>query len=156
MRERFCPPRVCKRALECGLRRGWSLDAKCSHPVTEMPWDLGDEKVQAKWWKMLRRDKPLVVGLSPPCTLFSALLNLRETSIPEDEMKRAIAHVRLCVDVAKYQISKKRSFYFEQSLTATSWSMPELDSLRQHEEVESVTVHMCAFGLMSSDKKGQD
>ena len=152
--ELFSPPRVCKRALECGLRGGWSLDSKCVDLVTGSSWDLSDEKVQSKVWKLLRRDKPLVVGLSPPCTLFSALQNLRKESIPEDEMRQAMGYVRFCVDIAKYQHETGRFFYFEHPLTASSWTMPELDGLRQVDGVESVTVHMCAFGLMSSDEFG--
>ena len=32
--------------------------------------------------------------------------------------------------------------------------MPELDGLRQLEGVESVTVHMCVFGLTAEDSDG--
>ena len=115
---------------------------------------MSEPKTQAKVWKMLRRDKPLVVGLSPPCTLFSSLQNLRKSDIPADELEVAMACVRFCVEVALFQISRGRLFHFEHPLTATSWSMPELDDLRCRNEVEDVTVHMCAFGLEAEDEEG--
>ena len=103
---------------------------------------------------IMRRDKPLVVGLSPECTLFSALQHIRKTDIPADEMARAMSCVRFCVEIAEEQISQGRFFYFEHPLTASSWSMPELCRLREHSEVEDIVLHMCAFGLRAEDREG--
>ena len=66
--ELFSPPRVTAAATRMGLQGGWSLDREPVDPVTRSAWDLGDSRAQARIWKMLRRDKPLVIGLSPPCT----------------------------------------------------------------------------------------
>ena len=75
--ELFSPPRVVSVALANGLRGGWSLDLNHRDPVTGSEWDLSNPAARAKVWKMVRRDKPLVVGLSPGCTLFRTLQNLR-------------------------------------------------------------------------------
>ena len=60
--------------------------------------------------KLLAGDKPLVVGLSPECTLFSAIQTLRKSPIPCEAVAKAIECVRFCVRVARYQISKGASF----------------------------------------------
>ena len=102
--------------------------------------------------KMLRRDKPLCVGLSPECTLFSALQNLRKTEIDKAELERAVECVRFCVRVADNQRSKGIIFYFEHPLTARSWqSVDELWELMGRDDVEAVTVHMCQFELQATD-----
>ena len=110
--ELFSPPRVTEKATERGLRGGWSLDLCHTDPITGSTWDLSEPKAQAQVWKMIRRDKPLVIGMSPECTLFSALQNLRKTEIPPAEMQRAIDCVVFCVEVANYQRSKSRFFSF--------------------------------------------
>ena len=76
--ELFSAPRVVKTASGNGIRGGWALDIHHQDPVTGSEWDLADPAAQAKVWKMLRRDKPLVVGMSFECTLFSSLQNLRK------------------------------------------------------------------------------
>ena len=77
--ELFSPARVTAAATEQGLRGGWSLDLHHVDAVTGRKWDLSTPEDQGKVWKLLGRDKPLVVGLSPECTLFSQLQNLRKT-----------------------------------------------------------------------------
>ena len=95
----------------------------CIDPVTKSQWDLSEEVVQSKVWRMIRRDKPLVIRMSRECTLFSCLQHLRRTKIPEDEVERAMSCLRLCVEVATYQHSKGRFFYLEHPLTASSLRM---------------------------------
>ena len=152
--ELFSPPRVSAVASARGLRGGWALDVNFVDPVSGSAWDLSEPRAQEKVWKMIRRDKPLVVGLSPECTLFSALQNLRKTDIPADEMAKAVACVRFCVDVAEFQMARGRFFYFEHPLTASSWTMPELEKLQSMSGVEDVVLHMCSFGLTATDCDG--
>ena len=152
--ELFSPPRDSAAASSRGLRGGWALDIECVDPITGCMWDLSESRAQNKVWRMLPRDKPLVVGLSPACTLFSSLQNLRKTEILPADLGKAIACVRFCVEVAEFQLACGRFFNFEHPPTPTLWSMPEVDALRQLERVESVTCHMCAFGLTAEDKDG--
>ena len=152
--ELFSQPRVSSTATARGLRGGWSLDLNHADPITGSKWDLSESKAQERVMKLLRRDKPLVVGLSPECTLFSALQNLRKTEIPADDMAKAIECVRFSVEVAKYQILKGRFFYFEHPLTVSSWTLEDLANLRDRHDVEDVVLHMCAFGLTSEDGDG--
>ena len=108
----FSPPRASATATSRGLRGGWSLDLNHTDPITRSRWDLSEKSTQEKVWKMLRRDKPLVVGLSPVCTLFSCLHNLRKTEIPAEDMARAIECVRFGVEIANYQGSRVNTLTF--------------------------------------------
>ena len=66
--ELFSLPRIAERARARGIRGGWSLDKSCVDPMTGQKWNLSDRATQERVWKMIRRDKPLVIGLSPECT----------------------------------------------------------------------------------------
>ena len=94
--ELFSPSRVAGAASAKGLRGGWSLDLNHPDPITGAEWDLSEVRAQQQVWKLIRRDKPLCIGLSPECTLFSALQNLRKTEIPPEELKKAINCVSFC------------------------------------------------------------
>ena len=114
--ELFSAPRVVRTANANGLRGGWALDLNHCDPVTGSEWDLSEPAAQAKVWKMLRRDKPLVVGMSPECTLFSLLQNLRKTEIPKAEYDRAVACVKLCAEVFHFQRNAGRFFLYRASV----------------------------------------
>ena len=36
-----------------------------------------------------------------------------------------------------------------------AWEMPEITELMAHAEVGSVVLHMCAFGMTSTDEQGE-
>ena len=122
--------------------------------VTKQRWDLSDPKVQEKVPARIQKDKPLVIGMSPPCTLFSLLQNLRRTPINDDEWRRAVSMVNFCVRVAKLQEASGRFYYSEHPLGASSWGLIELQRLRENATTYSVIVHMCQFGLGSWDSGG--
>ena len=143
-----------KTANANGLRGGWALDLSHKDPVTGSEWDLSDPAAQAKVWKMLRRDKPLVVGMSPECTLFSQLQNICKTEIPKAEYERAVACVEFCAEVAHFQRKAGRYFYLEHPLGATSWNLDCLVELKSSSGVEEALLDMCQFGLKTADALG--
>ena len=149
--ELFSPPRA---ARTRGLRGGWSLDKLHEDPIAGQCWNLSDKAVQGRVWKMIRRDQPLVIGLSPECTLFSSLQRLRKTEIPPADLAEAIECIEFYVEVAEYQRKKNRYFYFEHPLTASSWQLPCLAGLMEKEDVINVVVHMCQFNLQARDSEG--
>ena len=106
--------------------------------------------------QMIKRDKPLVIGLSPECTLFSILQKFRKTPMDEKEWNKAVECVKFAVRVAEEQIKGGRFLYFEHPLTASSWMVvEELVKLRERIDVESIVLHMCEFGLMAEDSEGK-
>ena len=68
--ELFSPPRMTEMTEAFGLKGGWSIDDKCTDPITGRTYDLRNKKDQNEVRRMVRRDKPLVLTVSPPCTLF--------------------------------------------------------------------------------------
>ena len=153
--ELFSPPRIAETAWARGLRGGWSLDKGHDDPITRQKWNRSSKATQEKVWKLIRRDQPLVIGLSPECTLISALQRLRKTAIPSEHMAVAIECVRFCVEVANYQRKKNRYFYFEHPLTASSWQLEELAGLRDQEDVIDVVLHMCQLNLRAIESEGE-
>ena len=103
---------------------------------------------------MIRRDKPRLIVLCPPCTKFSRLLQLRKYSIPRAEWLRAVRMVNVAVRCAELQLDGNRHFVFEHPLAATSWKLRSLRRLRARAGVVETTVHMCMFGLTSKDALG--
>ena len=81
--EAFTPPRVTPYAREAGLKGGWSMDIRVEDPITGRRWDLSLGKDQNRAVMRVRKDKPQVLVVSPPCTLFSCLQNLSGGPKPE-------------------------------------------------------------------------
>ena len=154
--ELFSQARVAAEASTMGLRGGWSLDINHvdTITITGETWDLCTERDQRRVWKLLGRDKPLVAGLSPECTLFSQLQNLRKSEIDPEIMAKLIECMKFSVKVAKYKMRRGRFFYFEHPLSAKSWYLDELWELSQHGDVEAEVVHMCCVALTAEDSAG--
>ena len=69
--EVFSPKRMCLEARMRGLKGGWSLDITVKDDVTSRTYDLRNPGDQKEVKRMIRRDKPSVLVVSPPCTVFS-------------------------------------------------------------------------------------
>ena len=67
--EVYSPERINKVCVKYGLIPGASFDLTIG-------WDLSNKDDQAKAWKIVFDDKPLIIIGSPPCTLFSTLQEL--------------------------------------------------------------------------------
>ena len=154
--EAFTPPRICPRARSRGVAGGWSLDIKTVDPITGAKYDLRDSGDQRKVIQMLHRDRPEVLMVCPPCTLFSALQNLTgdpETRRP-DEWRQAVAMVEFGIELCRIQMRGGRTFIFEHPLTATSWRRTNLKELMKTHGVLQVVSHMCAYGMTATDAQG--
>ena len=69
--EVFSPPRICTAAKGQGLRGGWSIDMTFRDPSLSRTYDLRKPKDQGEVKRLIRRDCPAVLVMSPPCTAFS-------------------------------------------------------------------------------------
>ena len=72
----FSRPRTSQRARRRGMRGGWAIDWNYADPETGRTHDLLDPKVVFRVKQRLRRDRPHLIIVSPPCTVFSSLQNL--------------------------------------------------------------------------------
>ena len=116
--------------------------------------DLLKPKAKGALWAHLHRKKPMTVGLSPPCTMFSSLQRCgrhREDPVSviarARRMKEARALLKLSVEVTNFQMKHGRLFYFEHPWTASSWGLPEIQSVLKRESVYLSKFDQCAYGL---------
>ena len=100
------------------MRGGWSLDVACKDPVIGKSWDLADPDVLEEAAVLLKRDKPSLLILSPPCTKFSNLLRLGGREVPRALWIHAVRMVNAAVRLAEIQLEAGRHFVFEHPLTS--------------------------------------
>ena len=155
--EAFSPPRTCARARQRGMRGGWSLDCSTTDPITGREWDLRDPETQKRVVAMLYRDRPSLLVVCPPSTLFSKLQNL--SGDPSTRSPRAWAEavemVNFAVKLCRIQSVDGRKFLFEHPLGATSWKRTTLREFMNEAGVSRVTGHMCAYGMTMHDQLGE-
>ena len=112
---------------------------------------------------MIRSRAPYLIICSPPCTKFSNLQNLNKAiNGPEwhekfaAELEMAKAHVRFCVELMREQLAAGRHFLFEHPAWASSWDMPELESLAETPGVLWQRADQCRYGLVTPNEEGID
>ena len=138
--EVFSVPRVVTCAKKKGMFPGSSYDLL-----------LGDDMLQAKHRKRildeLKRDRPLCVVVSPPCTMFSRRRRPGDPEVDKQEMIKALVLLNFGIQVCKLQMSLGRYFVFEHPLGADSWHCRNLVELVGDPRVQSIGVDMCAYNL---------
>ena len=156
--EAFSPPRICPRARERGLRGGWSLDLMHTDPITGQKWDLRVKENQERVLRMIRKHKPRVLTVGPPCTMFSLLQNLSgdpRVRCPE-RWKEACDMIEFAVKMCTEQAKAGRLYVFEHPLGAASWKLECMRELASRWGSRRATCHMCAFGMQARDDQGTD
>ena len=69
--ELFSPPRMIEMTAAYVLKCDWSIEDRCTDPITGRTYDLRNKKDQHEVRNIIRRDRPLALTASPPCTLLS-------------------------------------------------------------------------------------
>ena len=60
-----------------------------------------------------------------------------------------------CIEIYRIQLEGRRHFVHERPEKSRAWEMHELTELMMHPEIGSVVLHMCAFGMVAKDEKGE-
>ena len=81
--EVFSPPRLTQRAREFGPRAGFVVDLSTERRRGEH-WELSLQSHVKALGRLIRKEKPALLFVSPPCTDFCGLLRLTHTA---EEMK---------------------------------------------------------------------
>ena len=148
--EVFSPPRIATEAARQGLAAGTSFDL-----VTG--WDLHDPNSRKEMWKQLRKEKPELIVICPPCKMFWVLQELNYSKMPLFKAVRCleigVEDLETAALVAMWQLKRKKYFILEQPDGARSWEEPCIKQLGLQEGVERIRCDMCAFG-MNVDGKG--
>lgn len=145
--EIYSPPRVTPEARRQGLRARLALDL-----TTGWNFSLPEHRKKAK--ELIKKWRPAVLILSPPCTTYSPLRRLsnfkRDYQTVMAEEKEGDVHMDFSVELAEDQIAEGRGFVMEQPLPATSWSRPSVKRLMEHPDVHRLELDQCRFGLRAS------
>ena len=149
--EVFSPPRMCAAANRHGLRGGWSIDMAISDPNTGRKYDLRNSKDQGEVKRLIRRDCPTVLVVSPPCTAFSIA---NQGEVDKRVLAGAIEMIRFSIEICELQHRSGRHFIFEQPQSSRAWSLGEVIKLTYCDGVAKTTFHQCMYGLEARDYEG--
>jgi hypothetical protein len=142
---------MCAQAQTHKLKGGWSIDKDFRDPVTGRVYDLRNRKDQNEVRKMVRRDRPFTLTVSPPCTFFSIA---NQSPFAPKDLEEAKELMRFAVEMCNLQLRAGRHFVFEQPSTSRAWSLEPVMKLMITEGVISTDFHQCMYGLVAVDHLG--
>ena len=148
--ELFSRPRLVPRCQFFNLIAGESFDWKDDEEM-----DLAGVNGRATVWNHINLYAPKVFVLSPPCTLYSALVNMwgRKAMGEAKYQKRREEADRLlsfACEIGLHQLQCRQHFVFEHPDGASSWKTGPLLHLSQQPDVIATRFDQCRFGLRSS------
>ena len=154
--EVYSPTRVTGMAEKFNLRPGWALDLTMNDPDDGTPWDFSIPEKREKVKKMLKRDEPFFLIVSPMCGPFSTLQNFNYSNMDSNDVMRKLAeamlHVEFAVELCIAQHLAGRLFMFEHPVAASSWASEALEVLGGLEGVLKANFDFCVLGMRVGDK----
>ena len=149
--EMFSPPRVVPVVREHGRKADLSVDMSRLGCSSCRSYDLTRSGDRYAVLEEIRYRMPRVIGLSPPCTMYSKMQNMNDGKVcpVEHEQKMIEAHVLLdfAMVIAKVQIDSGRKFFFEHPQGASSWVRETVADVARKDGVTKAVFHQCRFGL---------
>jgi len=143
--EIYSPPRMVPIAAARGMRATLSVDLQTG-------WNLLDPDARAALVQEIKRRRPVVLMMSPPCTWFSGLMNLNWTKIKpvvrEQAFRDATLHLEFCMLLADLQESAGRRWVLEHPDAAKSWQNNKVKATLER-GAKIARFDQCMFGLVS-------
>lgn len=145
--ELYSRPRLVPMAESMGLTGSLSLDIVHG-------WDALKPEHQTIASQLLSKVTPKFLMTSPPCTYFSALMELwnfkkMKASEKRRRKKAAVAMVEQAVDSCLAQHDAGRLFAFEHPNNATSWKITSLKRKMATPGTYTISFDQCSVGLVS-------
>ena len=131
---------------------GSSFDLSERDAMTSQKYDLSERADRNAVLRHIAVNKPVMVTMGPPCTMFSLLQNLnpnRWTSEWRGKLREAVDFVNFCCVVMRMQHRGGRYFMLGQPLTSKAWFLKEVAQIARLPGVEMCVVDMCQYGLES-------
>ena len=144
--EIFSRPRLIPRisALHLGMVASMSVDI-----LTGFDLLLPEERQETMTYLWARRPRSAV--LSPPCTMFSQLMNTNwarmDPAVVKARWQEAMVLLKFALDVARFMIDTGGYFILEHPTGASSWRLPDVQALIAMPSAYLVTFHQCRFNL---------
>ena len=159
--EMYSPPRITKMAEQLGMESGWALDLTETDPDDGLAWDFNDERKCAKAKRLLTRDKPTMLIMSPMCGPFSKLQEIfnypkMEKAEVETKIAAALRHLRFTIELCIMQHEAGRLFLFEHPASASSWDTEVIQMLSEVNGVHHVKFDFCMLGMTTTDRNGHE
>ena len=158
--EIFSPPRVSAQAQLVGLRPGFAIDLETKREDGSH-WDLNKDSHTADLFSLPEKEKPKLLGGSPPCGPFSQLQNLVDIrnhvpqSVRSQRLQEGKKHLRTSVRAYRAQMDAGCYFLHEHPKGARSWEEPVVKELRNDPRVYEVVGPMCRWKMESEDVWGK-
>ena len=142
--EVFSMPRVVPAAERKGFRGCKSYDISNG-------WNFLLAEHRAKCRDEVKRLKPELLVLSPPCGPFSQILNISKARCNSHERRRkyleGVVLLEFAMELCQLQHEQGRKFLFEHPKGAASWSEDCVQRVQGLSGVREVITDMCMFGL---------
>jgi hypothetical protein len=120
-------------------------------PTTGRNFDLRNSRDQKEVKRMVRRDCPTVLIVSPPCTAFSIA---NQGEVDKKTLESAVEMIRFSIELCELQHKSGRHFIFEQPQSSRAWSLNEVVKMTYCEGVGKTTFHQCMYGLETRSGQG--
>jgi len=133
-----------ERATAFNLVPGTAYDLRLGH-------DLSQPDEQQKVLDDIAVENPELVVGSPPCSAFSTLQNLNDTSSEkyQETLRQGRSHLAFAMKTYQQRHSVGKLFLHEHPDGAWSWDEPEVRAVRNLEGVFEVVGDQCMFGQTS-------
>ncbi len=92
-------------------------------PNTGRRFDLRNSRDQEEVKRLVRRDCPIVLIVSPPSTAFSIA---NQGEVDKKTLESAVEMIRFSIELCELQHKSGRHFIFEQPQSSRAWSLNEV------------------------------
>ena len=128
------------------------MDLRTLKPNVEA-WNFAKREDRMLARKMIRGLKPMWAISSPLCTAFSSWnqlnCHLMDPKDVEARLEEGRVHIRLAMEICRYQLNMGRHFAHEHPLAAASWKEKEVVELAADDRVHVVRMDQCMYGLVT-------
>ena len=108
--------------------------------------------------QIVEQQPAFLVG-SPICTAFSILQGLNRAKMDpikwEALWNKGVTHGLFAIKLYRIQSEAGRSLLHEHPASASSWRIPEMQSLMTDLGIGKVSAQMCRFKMLNSDEQGE-
>ena len=142
--ELYSQPRVAAKAEEMGLKAGSSFDLKTGY-------DFNKNVDRIRAWRRLKRERPDLLVLCPPCGPFSQLQSWNYKRMSKEKamviLGEGVAHMEFAMKVFEWQVRRGGIALFEHPAGSKAWQEESVRRASKLEGVQRVVGDQCQFAL---------
>ena len=138
---------VTKVLIRRGLKNGKNMDIVIGADLT----DIEHRRYVAEY---IKRHKPKVIVMGPPCTAFGGYSRINKLKSSEQYRKqRRIGTIiaDFCADIAEFQLKEGRHFLLENPAGSDLFKLPSWDKVISKYNLPSINFSQCSLGLVDPD-----